>query len=82
MKWSTQSFKPYKSLGPEGIPPAHIQQARQLALNYLGKIFHTILAVGELPTAWRETKVVFIPKAGKASHTTAKDKANKPNIIV
>jgi len=29
--------------------------------------------VGELPTAWQETKVVFIPKAGKATHTTAKD---------
>jgi len=30
------------------------------------------MAVGEL-TAWQETKVVFIPKAGKATHTTAKD---------
>jgi len=39
----------------------------------LRKIFHSILAVGELPTAWRETKVVFIPKAWKAAHTTAKD---------
>jgi len=29
--------------------------------------------VGELPTAWQETKVVFIPKAVKATHTTAKD---------
>jgi len=26
-----------------------------------------------LLTAWQETKVVFIPKAGKATHTTAKD---------
>jgi len=39
----------------------------------LKKIFQSILAVGELPTAWQETKVVFIPKAGKATHTTAKD---------
>jgi len=39
----------------------------------LNKIFHSILAVKELPTEWQETKVVFIPKAGKATHTTAKD---------
>jgi len=39
----------------------------------LKKIFHSILAVGELPTEWQETKVVFIPKAGKATYITAKD---------
>jgi len=73
MKWSIHSFKPYKSPGPDGITPAHIQQAGQLAINWLKKIFQSTLAVGELPTAWQETKVVFIPKAGKATHTTAKD---------
>jgi len=73
MKWSIQSFKPYKSPGPDGIAPAHIQQAGKLAINWLKKIFHSILVVGELLTAWQETKVVFIPKAGKATHTTAKD---------
>jgi len=44
-----------------------------MAINWLKKIFHSILAVGELLTAWQETKVVLIPKAGKATHTTAKD---------
>jgi len=73
MKWSIHSFKLYKSPGPDGITPAHIQQAGQIAINWLRKIFQSILAVGELPTAWQETKVVFIPKAGKATHTTAKD---------
>jgi len=58
-----------------GMSPriAHIQQAGQIAINLLKKIFQSILAVGELPTAWQETKVVFIPKAGKATHTSAKD---------
>jgi len=70
MKWSIHSFRPYKSPGPDGITPAHIQQAGQ---NWLKKIFQSVLAVGELPTAWQEKKVVFIPKAGKATHTTAKD---------
>jgi len=71
MKWSIHSFKPYKSPGPDGITP-HIQQAGQIAINWLKKIFQSILAVGELTTAWQETKVVFIPKAGRATHTTAK----------
>jgi len=72
-KWSVHSFKPYKSPRRDGITPAHIQQVGQLAINWLQKIFQSILAVGELPTAWQETKVVFIPKAGKATLTTAKD---------
>jgi len=72
MKWSIQSFKPYKSPGPDGITPAHIQQAGQLAINWLKKNVPSILAAAELLTAWQETKVVFIPKAGNATHTTAK----------
>jgi len=67
------SLKLYKFPGPNRIAPAHIHQAGQIAIYWLKKIFHSILAVGELPTAWQETKVVFIPKAGKATHTIAKD---------
>jgi len=37
MKWFIHSFKPYKSPGPDGITPAHIQQAGQLAINWLKK---------------------------------------------
>jgi len=37
MKWSIHSFKPYKSPGPYGIIPAHIQQAGKLAINWLKK---------------------------------------------
>jgi len=51
MKWSIHSFKPYKSPGPDGISPAHIQQAGQIAIKWLKKIFQFILAVEELPTA-------------------------------
>jgi len=47
--------------------------SRTTSYKLAEKIFHSILAVGELPAAWRGTKVVFIPKAGKATHTTAKD---------
>jgi len=36
MKWSIQSFKPYKSPEPDGITPTRIQQAEQLAINRIG----------------------------------------------
>jgi len=37
IKWSIHSFKPYKSPGPDGITPAHIQQAGKIAINWLKK---------------------------------------------
>jgi len=49
MKWSIHSFKPYKSPGPDGITAAHVQQAGQIAINWLKKMFQSILAVGDLP---------------------------------
>jgi len=71
IKWSIHSFKPYKSPGPDGITPAHIQQAGQIAINWLKKIFQSIPAVAELPTTWQETKV----------DSKGREYANKPNII-
>jgi len=37
MKWSIHSFKPYKSPGLDGITPVQIQQAGQIAINWLKK---------------------------------------------
>jgi len=37
------------------------------------EMLHTFLAVEELPTAWRNTKTVFITKARKTTHTTTTD---------
>jgi len=37
MRWSIHSFKLYKSPGPDGIIPAHIQQAGQTAINWFNK---------------------------------------------
>jgi len=79
MKWPIHSFKPYKSPGPDGITPAHIQQAGQIAINWLKKIFQSILALGELPTAWQETNH---PQGREGhSHHSKGVKANKPYII-
>ncbi|KAL7741810.1 hypothetical protein ACLKA6_012036 [Drosophila palustris] len=71
--WAINSFKPFKSPGPDGIAPAHLQHAGNTAINWLQSIFTGIFRTGQIPEPWKNSKVVFIPKAGKASHITAKD---------
>ncbi|KAL7723383.1 hypothetical protein ACLKA6_005679 [Drosophila palustris] len=71
--WAINSFKPFKSPGPDGIAPAHLQHAGNTAINWLQSIFTGIFRTGQIPEPWKNSKVVFIPKAGKASHINAKD---------
>lgn len=71
--WAINSFKPYKSPGPDRIIPAMMQHSSTVTIPWLVKIFKGCLLLGYIPTAWREVKVVYIPKAGKPSHCTAKD---------
>ncbi|KAM8714824.1 hypothetical protein ACLKA7_001227 [Drosophila subpalustris] len=71
--WAINSFKPFKSPGPDGIAPAHLQHAGNTAINWLQSIFTGIFRTGQIPEPWKNSKVVFIPKAGKASHITAKN---------
>jgi hypothetical protein len=71
--WAVQSFKPYKSPVPDGIFPALLQESLEYIMPWLVSIFTCSLASGYIPTAWREVRVVFIPKAGKINHNTAKD---------
>ncbi|KAM8702106.1 hypothetical protein ACLKA7_017671 [Drosophila subpalustris] len=67
INWAINSFKPLKSPGPDGTAPAHLQRAGNIAINWLQAIFTEVLWTGQIPEPWRHSKVVFIPKAGKAS---------------
>ena len=40
--------------------------------SILCSIFRVFLALGFIPTAWRNARVTFIPKPGKPSYTEAK----------
>lgn len=71
--WAIRGFKPYKSAGPDGIIPAQLQEALHLSCSWLGVIFRGCLMLGVIPDVWKQTKVVFIPKAGKCSHVKPKD---------
>ena len=71
--WAMGSFEPYKSPGPDGIYPKLIQEVLTELIPWLMDIYISSLKLGYIPVAWRKVKVVFIPKAGKISHTTPKD---------
>lgn len=71
--WALDSFKPFKSPGPDGIPPIALQKAKHLIKKHLVTIFNGCLRHSYIPTLWREVNVVFLPKAGRVSHVAAND---------
>lgn len=73
IEWAIKSFDSYKSPGPDGITPAELQMSLDIILPALENILLSCISMSYIPKAWREVKVVFIPKAGKCSHTNPKD---------
>ena len=62
----------YKAPGPDGIQPTVLQNLPKNALTELIWIYRKSLQQGQVPKAWREMKLVFIPKPGKKAYETAK----------
>jgi hypothetical protein len=62
LKWPIFSFQPYKSPGIEGIM---LQQGFELLVGKLLVLLRDSLALGYIPTSWRNIRVVFIPKPGQ-----------------
>jgi len=73
IQWAVNSFKNFKYPGPDGLFPAQLQRTLDISLPCLTAIFHGCLALNHIPTRWLDVKVIFIPKAGKPSHTNPKD---------
>ena len=73
VEWAIDSFAPYKSPGVDGIFPALLQQAREIVIPRLVRIFRACLATGYVPAIWRQVKVVFIPKPGRDSYSGPRD---------
>jgi Reverse transcriptase (RNA-dependent DNA polymerase) len=72
LKWAVSSFKPYKCPGRDGIYPILLQEGLDVISPVLVKLFRASLASGYIPNAWREVKVSFIPKAGRATQLEAR----------
>ena len=70
--WAIMSFKPFKTPGMDGIFPALLQKSIKVLAPILCRIFRACIAFGYIPTAWRHTKVIFIPKVGKDNYFEAK----------
>jgi hypothetical protein len=72
IRWAISIFKPFKSAGTDGIVPALLQQGVKHLMTHLCCIFRACLARGYIPKTWRQVKVMFIPKPGKANYIEAK----------
>ena len=73
VKWAIGTFEPFKSPGPDGIIPKMLQTTVEKVTPLLVKIYRNCINLEYIPKAWRDVRVVFIPKAGKVNHCTAKD---------
>ncbi len=67
-----ESFGDYKSPGPDEIPPIALKHLDLAHLEAICLLFQLSVATGQIPTAWREMKVTFIPKVGKSDYAVAK----------
>ncbi|GJQ70299.1 hypothetical protein Trydic_g22737 [Trypoxylus dichotomus] len=72
IRCAIESFKPFKSAGMDGIFPALLQQGQDLLSPVLCTLLRATLAMGHLPSSWREARLAFIPKQGETSYTAAK----------
>ena len=72
IKWAIDTFKPFKSPGIDGVIPVLLQKGIDLLVIPLCHIFRACIALGYIPVAWREVRVVFIPKPGRSNYTEAK----------
>jgi ribonuclease HI len=68
-KWAINKFKPFKSPGGDGIFPALLQKGPETLYPILCDLFRASLALGYVPQPWRVSRVVFIPKRGRASYS-------------
>ena len=57
----------------DGIFLTLLQEGQEILIPYLIRIFHACLATGCVTAAWRQVKVVFIPKPGRNSYCGPKD---------
>jgi hypothetical protein len=62
----------FKLAETDGIVPALLHHGVQHLDPYLYHMFGACMIYGYIPKAWKQTRLMFIPKAGKTSYTVAK----------
>ena len=67
-----KQFKPYKAAGPDGLKPIVFRYLPQNAIDVMTTIYKACITLCHTPKAWRATKVIFLPKPGKATYDIPK----------
>ena len=65
-------FDEKKSPGPDEIRPVIFEHLTAEYLDFLQTIYKASIYLHYTPKLWRDTKVIFIPKPGKATYRKAK----------
>jgi hypothetical protein len=68
----TAAFKKFgnnKAPGPDGIKPIVLKKLPAQISGRLLQIYTACLDLGYVPTEWRRSKVIFIPKSGKDDYS-------------
>ena len=64
VKEAFQSFGSGKAAG-DNFKPIVLKNLSQRALEYISAIYRASVALGLIPSNWKKSRVVFIPKQGK-----------------
>lgn len=72
IEWAINTFKSFKSAGPDNIFPMLLQEGKDVVVPILYRIFKACIRLVYIPEAWKHAKVVFIPKSGKLAYDVAK----------
>jgi ribonuclease HI len=72
VEWAIKSFAPFKAAGPDGILPVLMQKGYEYIKKNLVRLYKASIAIGYIPRAWRQVRVVFLPKPGKKSYQEVK----------
>ena len=66
------SFGKFKAAGPDGIAPIVLQNLPMSIMYRYVEMYRASLLLNYVPSTWRESNVVFIPKTGRPSYDEAK----------
>ena len=69
---SLLQFKPNKAPGPDCLKPLVFRYLPPNAIEILTIIYKGCISLCHTPKAWRETKVIFLPKPGKSTYDIPK----------
>ncbi len=62
---SIKTFKPFKSLGMDGIYPCLLQKGLEVIGEDITKLWHKSVRESNCPQTWLDTRIAFIDKPGK-----------------